>query len=130
MGHFDDIPYETMIHDMKTGRLAPLAEVIARHSREQHISLEDADAYVKELLEIPSSRFHVEDEHMDDAEDELAYEIQRVQHAQVAAQTLLAATTLLGRSNDHGLEAERVKALLHGAFGVLEAFYADVESDA
>lgn len=129
MSQFHETPYDTMIHDMKTGRLATLAEVIARHSREQQISLEDADAYVKELLEIPSSRFHIEDEHIEDEhEDEFTYEIQRVQHAQVAAQTLLAATTLLTQSGTTGLSSARITKLIHGAFGVLENFYGDPES--
>ena len=128
MGQFNELPYDTMIHDIKTGRLATLAEIVARHSREQQISLEDADAYVKELLEIPSSRFHIEDESIDTDEDqELAYEIQRVQHAQVAAQTLLATSTLLAQQHDIGIEGDRVKRLLHGAFDALETFYSETE---
>jgi hypothetical protein len=125
MSKFDDISYETIIHDTKTGRLAPLAEIIARHSREQNISLEDADAYVKEMLEIPTSRFHIEDEHVDDEEsdEDLARDIQRVQHAQVAAQTLLATTTLLTQAKEVGLDPDRIKQVLHGAFGALEVFY-------
>jgi hypothetical protein len=128
MGKFDHLPYETIIHDLQTGRLAPLAEIVARHSREQNISLGDADAYVKEMLEIPTSRFHIEDERVEEEDgledEELAHEIQRVQHAQAAAQTLLATLQLLTKAEEAGLEPARIRAVLHGAFSTLEQFYA------
>lgn len=135
MGKFDHLPYETIIHDLQTGRLAPLAEIIARHSREQNISLGDADAYVKEMLEIPTSRFHIEDERVEgEGEEEevvevagLTVEIQRVQYAQAAAQTLLATLQLLPKADDVGLEPARIRTVLRGAFSVLEQFYGEEE---
>ena len=127
----NEMPYETIIVNLLTNERYQLAEVIARHSRATGTSLEEADIYIKELIGNPISNLRVADvddlEDFDEESDDDS--LNDGFRAQIATQTLLAATTMLNSNIPSPPMQERLRRLAHAAVEDLELFYFGEEDE-
>ena len=121
MSSRNELPYETRIVNLLTNERYSLAEVIARHSRASGVSLDEADAHIKALIDNPISNLRVEDiDDLEEIDESIETDGER---AQIATQTLLATTTMLNSNIPTQAMQERLRRLAHAAVEELELFY-------
>jgi hypothetical protein len=119
MSQSHELSYDTRIVDLLTNRRYSLAEVIARYSRANGVELDEADAYIKQLLENPTSNLRI-DEDDEEAIDLAELDLER---AKIAAQTLVATSSMLNSNIPAAPLQERLRRLAAAAVEDLEQFY-------
>lgn len=121
MSSHEALHYDTRIINLLTNEQYSLAEVIARHSRAAGVSLDEADAHIKSLIDNPVSNLRVADvDDLESLDDDLELDEMR---AKIAAQTLLATSTMLNSNIPTHAMQERLRRLAHAAVEDLEQFY-------